>query len=282
MVVQEDGTAQVPIEDIETIIIDNPRVSLTAPLLRAISMTGATLVVCDEKHLPCGLYLSQYQHFKSGPIVALQSAIKEPHAKRIWQSIVIAKIKNQAQLLLNVCPTSTAAKSLLAYPQKVKSGDTGNVESIAARIYWSSIFNRPFQRGDDRNEMNKALNFGYAIVRSGLARAVISRGLLPLFGIHHRNMLNAFCLVDDLIEPFRPFVDAEVAEYFDTDNDVGNFDSQCRYRLIEVLHLQVRCNGTEMTLASAMTECASSFVRSLRSKKAEDLIFPVMVPIKMG
>ena len=278
--VQENGAAQVPIEDIETIIIDNPRVSLTAPLLRAISMAGATVVICDDKHLPCGLYLSQYQHFKSGPVVALQSEIKAPHAKRIWQSIVVAKIKNQAQLLLNICPDSKAGRSLQAYPAKVKSGDTGNVEAIAARIYWSSIFNRPFQRGDDRNEMIKALNFGYAIVRSGLARAVIARGLLPLFGIHHRNMLNPFCLVDDLIEPFRPFVDAEVAEHFDTENDA--FDSQCRYRLIEVLHHQVRCNDCDMTLASAMTECASSFVRSLRSKKAENLVFPVIEPINAG
>lgn len=280
MVVQEEGTAQVPIEDIETIIIDNPQVSLTAPLLRAISTTGATLVVCDEKHLPCGLYLSQYQHFKSGPVVDLQRTIKEPHAKRIWQNIVIAKIRNQGQLLLNLFPDSSVGRNLQTYSQKVKSGDTGNIEAAAARIYWAAIFNQPFRRGDARNELNKALNFGYAIVRSGLARATIARGLLPLFGVHHRNMLNAFCLVDDFIEPFRPFVDAEVADYFGGENDT--FDSECRYRLIEVLHNQVRCNNGDMTLASAMTECASSYVRSLRSKKAEDLVFPVLAPVLIG
>jgi CRISP-associated protein Cas1 len=275
LVIQETGEAQIPFEDVETIIIDSPQVSLTAPVLRAVADHGAVLIVCDEKHLPAGMYLPQYQHFKSGPLVALQLTAKVPFTKRIWQAIVKAKLRNQQEILRQKKLIKiNKFDSLIA---KVMSGDSTNVEAQAAKIYWPILLGSFFRRGDDKNEMNKALNYGYAILRSALARAVVARGLLPLIGIHHKNMLNAFCLVDDLIEPFRPFVDQAVSEYFEQES--ATFDVHCRHILIAILYNQVIFAGEQMTLSVSLIDHVSSFVRCLKAGKTDMLDFPIFLQV---
>ncbi len=268
---QGEQEAQLPVEDLDAVVVDSPQVTLTTPLLRELASAGAILVVCDEKHLPCGIYLPQHQHFRGGAVVDLQLAATQPFVKRLWQRLIVAKIVNQATVVTNTMPEG--AVRLRNLTRKVTSGDSKNVEAQAAKAYWKLLFGEQFSRSVDSNR-NAALNYGYAIVRSALARAVTQRGLLPVLGLFHRNTLNPFCLVDDLLEPFRPFVDREVAALLPEDNP---FDKPIRNRLVALVHQQVLMGGEQMNIGCAATECASSLVRALKEKKPELLVVPEFV-----
>ena len=272
VVCQDDKEAQIPLEDIDTVIVDSAKLSLSTPVLRGLSQAGAVLIICDEKHLPCGLFLPQNQHYRAGAVVDLQLGASAPLLKRLWQRLVIGKIKNQSLVL----PSGQAVvkERLRALSLRVRSGDPSNIEAQAARIYWPALFGKTFRRGEE-DTLNISLNFGYSLIRSALARAVTARGLLPILGLFHRNTLNPFCLVDDLIEPFRPFVDQVV------NADIAGsetFDRIHRVKLIELLHQQIILGGEWMTLSAAANECASSLVRAFREREPSQLLVPECAP----
>jgi CRISP-associated protein Cas1 len=197
-----------PLEDLATIIVDSPEVTLTSALLGACAEHGVALIVSDQRHIPASLTLPFHRHSKQTEVARLQSELSAAFRKRAWQIIVRSKIRNQASALDVIAADS--ADTLRAMARQVQSGDVSGVEARAARFYWSKLF-ADFKRDDDHDRRNAALNYGYAVVRAALARCLVAFGFLPCFGLQHDGVQNAFNLADDLIEPFRPFVDRLVA-----------------------------------------------------------------------
>lgn len=207
LVVEQEAVTRIALEDIGWIIVDDPRVTLTSALLSACMALGIPLLVSDACHTPCGVVLPFHTHHRQAAVSAAQIALSVPRKKRIWQAIVRAKVENQAGCLEAL--NRPGADGLRAMVQHVGSGDPDNVEARAARVYWSNLFD-DFIRSDESDRRNKLLNYGYAVVRAGVARALVASGLLPSIGLHHCSETNAFNLADDLVEPFRPMVDAAV------------------------------------------------------------------------
>lgn len=204
VVVQDDGEVRLPLEDVAYMVLDTPQATLTTTLLSACMGAGIVVVSVDERHMPNGVLLPFHSHHRQAGVAAAQLAVSEPFRKRCWQRIVTAKIENQAAQLA-ACGQDGAV-ALAAMARQVTSGDPENVEARAARDYWRCLF-RDFIRDDPADLRNKLLNYGYAVIRAGIARALVAHGLMPGIGLNHASVTNAFNLADDLIEPFRPFVD---------------------------------------------------------------------------
>lgn len=194
----------IPIEDIGVILIDHQQVSITIPLMNALVEGNVQVVVCNDHGMPSAMLQSFEGNNLQGEILRNQIGVGEVLKKQIWKQIVEAKIKNQAALLNKVGRNGDLLKP---YYQNVKSGDTDNREGIAARIYFSELFGELFVRDRNLSGINALLNYGYAILRAATARSLVSSGLLPAIGIFHHNRSNAFPLADDIMEPYRPYVD---------------------------------------------------------------------------
>lgn len=209
LVVSQDGEeVTFPIEDIAYVILDTRQTTITGSVFAAILNAGIAILQSDEKHIPCGIAFPFQAYWKQGETAHLQTSLTQPFKKRAWQAIVRQKVRNQAAVLsiLKTEQAETEAAALKAMVAQVKSGDPNNVEARAARAYWGALF-KDFRRADFDDRRNAALNYGYAVVRACLARSLSASGLIPAFGLHHASVTNAFNLADDLIEPFRPFVD---------------------------------------------------------------------------
>jgi CRISPR-associated protein Cas1 len=206
VVTQETGEIRLPLEDIAWIILDTPQATLTTALLSACMEAGIALIVTDERHHPSGLALPFHRHHRQAEVAALQVALGDGLRNRLWQMIVRAKIRNQAAVL-SLCGRS--ATPLGAMAQRVTPGDAENVEARAARYYWSRLFDH-FVRENGTDRRNAMLNYGYAVMRGAVARALVAAGLLPAIGLHHTSALNPFNLADDILEPFRPIIDLMV------------------------------------------------------------------------
>lgn len=204
---QNDGEARIPLEDLAWLIIDNPQVTLTTSLLSACMKAGIAITLTDESHTPCGMALPFHQHFQQGEMARLQVGMTAPLKKRLWQTIIQSKIRNQATAL-QICGKD-GARTLQGAASRVGSGDTENVEARAAKYYFGRLFGK-FARSDETDVRNAMLNYGYAVIRSGIARVLTASGFLPALGIKHCSQTNAFNLADDIVEPFRPFVDIVV------------------------------------------------------------------------
>lgn len=204
--VSEKGekTGQVPLDDILAVLISVPGCSVTTVLMDHLSQRNIPLVICGHNYLPTSFTLPVQGYTKQFKIMRAQTALSEPRRKRAWQSVVKAKIRNQAEVLERV---GKGTKQLWRLAEKVRSGDTDNCEAQAARIYFQRLFGENFRRNQDEPGLNGALNYIYAVARACVARGVISAGLHPSFSIHHRNPRNPLNLVDDLMEPFRPIAD---------------------------------------------------------------------------
>ncbi len=202
--------ASIPCEDIGLLLVDECGTTYTHAALATLLEHDAAVVLCGRKHLPVGLLLPLGEHSQVVWRIHDQLAVKRPLRKQLWQQIVRAKIAGQA---CNLAEGSTARARLVALIRQVRSGDPENVEGQAARFYWPALFDDPaFRRDADGDGVNALLNYGYAVMRAALARAIVGAGLLPALGIHHANRSNAFCLADDLVEPLRPMVDARVRD----------------------------------------------------------------------
>ncbi len=193
-----------PIEDIRSIVVDNPYTSLTGKLITRLAEDGVCLIICDDRHIPSCVLLPIGAYCRMNKRINLQFSQSKPKLKKIWQKIVQAKINNQAKCLeINGIDE---AKTLYAISKSVASGDSTNREGYAARLYFKLLFGNDFTR-DDENSVNAALNYGYAILRSFIAKTIVAYGFEPSLGIHHKSQLNQFNLADDIIEPYRPVID---------------------------------------------------------------------------
>ncbi len=203
-----DTIAQIPIEDLGVVILQDPAIVITQAVIVACQKNNVVLVFCDERHLPYSVLLPISEgNSLHNKVLQLQMGLKLPTKKRLWQQIVKHKITEQANTLRNLDKTY---KPLERLAEHVKAGDPENLEAQAAQKYWKLLFGNTFRRDVELDGVNSLLNYGYAIMRAMVARAIVGSGLHPAIGLHHRNQYNGLCLADDLMEPFRPWVDFKV------------------------------------------------------------------------
>lgn len=267
----EDTKTTIPIEDLSVVVLETGFVQLTGNVLSEFAANDVVLLSCDASHLPSGTFFPFHNNSRYSEMAHIQVVASEPLKKRVWQSVVQQKILNQSAVLC----TLGIENSLNEIAKRVQSGDTDNREAYAAQLYWRSLFG-DFTRRDDTNIINKALNYGYAIVRGCMARNIVASGLLPCFGIHHDNQLNQFNLVDDMMEPLRPFVDYYVAKlnlsaYTDLTPELKN-------KLISVLICNAGINGETISVLKCAEMMAASLAKAFRQKDSRLLVLPVFSP----
>lgn len=270
VVSQDDGEVRFPIEDIAWIILDTPQVTVSGGLLSSLVTDGVATIVPDARHHPAGVLLPFHQHYEQSHVAHVQVGIGQPLKKRLWQALVVAKIRNQAAVLRD--RGRPAVQAVLAMAGRVGSGDPGNVEAQAARAYWPALF-ADFTRGDAGDRRNALLNYGYAVVRAALARACAASGLLPAFGVHHAARANPFNLVDDLIEPFRPFVDRLASERADERAEAA-LSVEDRRAMADILNRTVTLAGDAMTVLAATEAVVPTLVRAMTENRAALLKTP--------
>ncbi|WP_028358170.1 type II CRISPR-associated endonuclease Cas1 [Brackiella oedipodis] len=275
---QELETFHVPIEDIAVIVIENNCVTLSVALLSALAKNNVTLLTCDENFLPCGQWLAFQQYHRPLKILKLQIEATAPTKKRIWQQIVQSKIKNQAQVLV-YAEQVDKAKYLFAMANQVKSGDKENIEARAAAIYFKSLFFREFTRKLD-HVINAYLNYGYSILRSAVARSLVSYGYHPSLGLNHSNELNGFNLADDMIEPFRPLVDLYVWSLCVKEKIDEELTVVAKQRLIQLLHYQLSWDNKTTSVLNAIDKTISHLQQAYISKTQAKLTLPEILYLK--
>jgi CRISPR-associated protein Cas1 len=273
----DEATLTFPVEDVAWIILDTPQVSVTGSLLGALAVNGVALIVPDARHNPAGMLLSFHQHHAQSAVAHAQIAASGPLKKRMWQKIVAAKIENQAAVLRAI--GSDGAEGLSAMARRVRSGDPDNLEAQAARTYWSALF-EGFRRHDE-DRRNGLLNYGYAVVRAALARALVAAGLLPAFGLHHNSRANPFNLVDDLLEPFRPSVD-RMAQARATEEDGDDLTVDDRRYMAGILGESVSIGEERLTILAATEAVAASLVRAIDGGNASLLAIPALPLARRG
>lgn len=208
----EQSECSRPIEDIGAVVIESEQVTLTSYLMSELLENKVALIVCDNKHMPFGLMLPLEGNTLQSERYEAQISASLPLKKQLWQQTVAMKIRNQAAVLHYANYAETG--NMLAWASKVRSGDPENLEGRAAAYYWKNLFgeNSSFVRRPEGEEPNALLNYGYAILRAVIARSLVASGLIPTLGIHHSNKYNAYCLADDIMEPYRPYVDMLVLD----------------------------------------------------------------------
>lgn len=270
--------ASVPCEDLGTLIVDHPQTTYTHAVLRDLATEGASLIVCGEDHLPVGVLLPFSRHCQLVQRIHEQIEATTARKKRIWQQLVRGKISASADVL---APTP-GSQHLRALVSQVRSGDPANVEARAAKYFWANWLPNTdrFRREQDGDGINALLNYGYAIVRAILARAIVSAGYCPALGIHHHHRSNPFCLADDLIEPLRPIVDLTVRSLCEC--GILAIDRQSKEKLLKIMTYTVRCDDTIGPLNVVVHRYVSSFGECLRgeSKRLSIPLLDSVVPNK--
>ncbi len=247
----------VPIEDIGFLILDHPQITLSNPLIVMMQQHNVAIISCDESHLPLGLMLPISGHVEHSERLRHQIEISEPLRKQLWKQTVESKIFQQKELLRKLkLPHDILGK----YMNDVKSGDSTNMEGIAAQYYWNQLFDN-FLRERKGDTPNNFLNFGYAILRSMVARALVCSGLHPTIGIFHRNKYNAYCLADDIMEPYRPYVDEMVWEWMNTPLATHELDKNAKAHLLQLATRDVSINGLQRPLMTALSITTSSLCK---------------------
>lgn len=278
VVAQDDGEARVPLEDVAFIVLDAPHATLTSTLLSACMEAGVVIISVDARHTPNGLTLPFHSHHRQAGVAATQVALGEPFKKRCWQRIAVAKIENQAAHLESAGRDGGA---LRAMAKLVGSGDPDNVEARAARDYWRALFT-DFKRDDPSDLRNKMMNYGYAVARAGVARALVAYGLLPALGLHHASVTNAFNLADDVLEPFRPFVDALAASRAESRDKADDLTLEDRRAMAGVLLANAGVGAETVSLIVATEKAAESVVQAMEASSAALLRLPSFARTKRG
>ncbi len=268
-VTTSERDASIPIEDIGFVIIDNPEVYISITAFNLLVENNAALIICNNSHLPNGMFLNLNSHHIQQELFKYQLDASAPLKKQLWQQTVTEKIKNQGILLEKITKTKNQFEFLAS---KVLSGDTSNMEGVAANFYWKSFFQFDFKRERFGNYPNNFLNYGYAILRAATARALSGSGLLNTLGIHHKNKYNAFALADDIMEPFRPIVDEAVLEIIQH-YDEQDLNTEIKSVLLEILTRTVYFKNEKSPLMVALQKTASS-LQQCYSGTRKKIIYP--------
>lgn len=265
-----DDNLTVPIEDIGLVMINHAMVSLTIPLLNALTEQNVAVIFCNEKGMPASMLYNLQGNTTQGETLRNQLEAGEVLKKTLWKQIIEAKIKNQAALLNKMGKEGSILKPLYT---NVKSGDSDNREGIAARLYWTALFGRDFIRDRNIPGINSLLNYGYSVLRAAVTRALVSSGLFPALGIFHHHRSNAFPLSDDLMEPFRPFVDEIVFEL--TTQDETELSTATKSRLIRVLYVDTYFSKVTRPLSVGLSMTMASLAKCY-AKEQKKLVVPLL------
>ncbi|HCE57050.1 MAG TPA: type II CRISPR-associated endonuclease Cas1 [Prolixibacteraceae bacterium] len=264
--------ASVPLEDIAVVILEHPQITITQALLADLIDRNVAFISCDSRHLPAGLMLPLAGNTVQTERFKLQIEATEPLLKNLWAQTVKAKIENQAALLQQVGKEN---KQLLALAPQIKSGDPDNIEGRAASVYWKKLFQEhEFTRNRFGTEPNSQLNYCYAILRAIVARALVSSGMLPTLGIFHRNKYNAYCLADDIMEPYRPFCDELVYKMFVSGEiEDENITREQKIKMLGIATCDVLIDGNKSPLMVAMSRTTNSLYECFEGVRRK-IIYP--------
>jgi len=266
-----DEKRTIPIEDIGVVLLENQQTTITLPLLNALAESEVQVVICNSKGMPNAMIQSMNSNNLQGETLRNQIACGEVLKKQLWKQVVEAKIKNQASLLNSVGEDGNVLKPFYS---NVRSGDVDNREGIAARIYFQHLFGGNFIRNRDESGINALLNYGYSILRAATCRAIVSSGLLPAIGIYHHNRSNAYPLADDLMEPFRPFVDGIVYDL--AMHGKTELIKEVKAELISVLYADTIYEKVKRPLSVGLSMTTASMVKCL-SKEINVLSVPALL-----
>ena len=260
----------VPIEDIGLVMIENQMVTVTMPLLNTLVDAGVAVILCDAKGMPHAMLQNMDGNNLQGECLRNQISMGEVTRKQLWKQIVEAKIRNQSALLQKIHGKGDILKP---YYTNVKSGDSDNREGIAAKIYWNELFGDKFIRSREGIEPNNLLNYGYTLLRAAVARALMGSGLLPALGIFHRNRYNAFPLADDIMEPYRPYVD-EIVYHMYT-NGIDKLDKDAKSQLLNILFTDTVFNKVTRPLEVGLTMTTASLAKCYMGS-AKKISYPLL------
>lgn len=268
-------TKTVPIEDVGVVVLDNRQITVTQGLLDALLDNCCAVITCDSSHLPVGLMLPLSGHTVQNERFRSQIEASQPLRKQLWQQTIQCKIANQESALFY--STGVHHDNMNAWSRQVKSGDSDNLEARAAAYYWKTFFpdNPRFIRGQNEDAPNHLLNYGYAVLRAIVARALVMSGLLPTFGIHHHNRYNAYCLADDIMEPYRPYVDKLVLDIVRDFGETCSLTTEVKSRLLSIPVLDVSIDGRTSPLMVAVSTTTSSLAKCF-SGESRRILYPLM------
>ena len=270
---KQQNATTIPIEDVGVVILDHKQITITQALLEKLLENNCAVITCDSRRMPSGLFLPLEVNSLQEERFDIQINASLPLKKQLWQQTVIHKIENQAAVLQSHTGQDAGRLSMLA--RNVKSGDATNMEAVAASYYWTHLFpDLPnFTRSRDGDYPNNLLNYGYAILRALVARALVASGLLPTFGIHHRNRYNAYCLADDIMEPYRPYVDASVIKLMRDFPEEKELSKTIKSALLQLPVCDVTIQEHRSPLMVAVGTTAASLFKCY-SGQSKKIVYP--------
>ncbi len=273
MIIERDNseTYSIPIEDIGIVILESLQITISNYLLSKFLENNVAVIVCNEKHLPKGLLLNLVGNSIQSERFRIQINTKLPIKKKLWSQTIEYKIVNQSKVIEYIKKDNS---KLIKWSKEIKSGDSTNVEAKAAAFYWNLIFSDyliGFNRGRFEEEPNNLLNYGYSILRAIVARALVSTGLLPTLGIKHSNKYNPFCLADDIMEPYRPYVDLCVLKIIKEEGSSFNYEltTEIKKKLLQIPTIDVTVDGYQKPLMVAVSTTTSSLYECFNGERTK-------------
>jgi CRISP-associated protein Cas1 len=255
---------KVPVEDLGLLMLDHFQITISHQLIQRMMGNNVVVVSCDAHHLPHGIMLPLYGHTEHSDRIKDQLEASEPLKKQLWKQTIEFKIENQKEVLLKL---GNYYEPMLEYQRNVKSGDITNMEGIAAQHYWKYLISLDFLRQRFGDSPNQFFNFGYAVLRSIVARALVETGLLPVLGIFHKNKYNPYCLADDIMEPYRPFVDFLVMQWLIQNPDSEDLTKEFKAHLLKIATVDVLIDDKTRPLLVAVKTTASSLYKCYTGEK---------------
>lgn len=270
---KQDAVRTIPIEDIGVMVLDHKQITLTQGVIEKLLENNCALITCGDNRMPVGLMLPLCGNTTQNERFRCQLNISLPLQKQLWQQTVQYKINNQASVLGST--RGTIVKNMRVWVKEVKSGDPDNLEARAAAYYWRNLFPEipDFTRDRGGVPPNNLLNYGYAVLRAVVARSLVISGLLPTLGIHHHNRYNAYCLADDIMEPYRPYVDELVVKIVDSGVDCSELTKEIKSQLLTIPVIEVMINGERSPLMIAVGQTTASLYKCF-SGELRKIVYP--------
>lgn len=268
-------STSIPIEDIGIVVLDHQQISITHGAIAALVANNAAVVTCDNRHLPTGLIMPLDGNTLQSERFSNQIEASLPLKKQLWQQTVSQKILNQATVLKQI--RGTEVRCMQVWASNVKSGDSDNLEGRAAAYYWSNMFSDKWVRDREGVWPNALFNYGYAILRAIVARALVGSGMLPTLGIHHKNKYNAYCLADDIMEPYRPYVDRKVMQMLTIWPNEEEISPKMKRHLLQIPVLDVDIDGKRSPLMVAVSTTTASLYRCFSGEQRK-IQYPIVKP----
>lgn len=269
---EEKETKTIPIEDTGIIVLDHKQITITHGLLSALIENNTAVITCTDNHMPNGMFLSLDSNTIQSEKFKEQISASEPLKKQLWQQTVSAKILNQAKVLAK---RKKPNDNMKRWVKKVRSGDPDNLEGRAAAYYWKNLFNEELEFERDRygQSPNNLLNYGYAILRAVIARSLAASGLLATLGIHHKNKYNAYCLADDIMEPYRPYVDDIVATFIEDGEDFEELTPSIKKELLKIPAMDIKIDSKSSPLMVGASRTTASLAKCFAGESRK-ILYP--------